>query len=205
MSVKMAKTGVIKAGGTGIGENLLANTSSAEVKYTIPENTGTSSFRDFWSAKTIEVPSGNTYILSFYAKADVDGTIIRTHYYSPNTTTKCVSSQGISNTASDGHMNFTLTTEWELYWVIYTQSETTAVKNVICPRIGNSTFMTGQKTGNVYIKMVKFEAGDKVTPWTPAKTEMNYVSDANGYLEQSVKSRVSAGRDYIVSNEFYEI
>jgi len=67
----------------------------------------------------------------------VVGDKLRTHFYYPNTTTTCVSSQGITKTASDGGMDFTLSTEWTRYWVTYTQNETTAVKRIICPRMGS--------------------------------------------------------------------
>jgi hypothetical protein len=78
-----------------------------ETQYTYP----TSSYKDWYSVQTSVIPAASQYTLSFYAKSTVNGDKIRSHYYNPNTTTTCISSQGTSKTAGDGHMDFTLTTE----------------------------------------------------------------------------------------------
>lgn len=167
------KNGTVK--GTGkANANILPGTSAKEVQYTYPS----SSYSDKFSKKTSIVPSGSQYTLSFYAKSTVSGDKIRAHYYSPNTTTRGVSSQGVTTTASDGNIDFTLTTDWKWYWVTYTQSSTTATKTVIFPR------MFSGYTGTVSIKMVKFEAGAVPTPWVPCSSDSSaYINDASSLFE----------------------
>lgn len=168
----VSKRGVVK--GTGIvNANILPGTSGKEIKYTYPS----SSYSDKFSKKTSIVPSGLQYTLSFYAKSTVSGDKVRAHYYNPNTTTKGVSNQGVTSTASDGNIDFTLTTEWKLYWVTYTQSSTTATKTVIFPRM----FSGG--TGTVSIKKVKFEAGAVPTPWIPCSSDSYYINAASSLFE----------------------
>lgn len=147
------------------GDNIIKNSWPEERTYTYPS----SSYSDKFSPITTIVPSASKYTLSFYAKSTVNGDKIRTHYYSPNTTTTCVSSQGITRTASDGNMDFTLSTSWKRYWVTYTQNETTAVKHVICPRL-----LSGQGTGTVSIRGIKFEEGEKATAWIPNSADALY-------------------------------
>lgn len=86
-------------------ENLLPN-SKLDGSWEYPST----SYKDQYSPVTVSVPSGSVYTLSFDAKSTVNGDKIRTHYYSPNTTTTCTSSQEIVKTASDGNMDFTLST-----------------------------------------------------------------------------------------------
>ena len=172
------------------GDNIIKNSWPEERTYTYPS----SSYSDKFSPITTIVPSASKYTLSFYAKSTVNGDKIRTHYYSPNTTTTCVSSQGITRTASDGNMDFTLSTSWKRYWVTYTQNETTAVKHVICPRL-----LSGQGTGTVSIRGIKFEEGEKATAWIPNSADTLYSSlqlgstaelDCSGYQYNGIKNNV---------------
>lgn len=176
-------------------DNIIPNTWPEERTFEYPS----SSFSDRWSCVTAIVPTASQYTLSFWAKSTVNGDKIRTHFYSPNTTTTCVSSQGITRTVSDGNMDFTLSTEWEHYWVTYSQNETTAVKHVICPRMGavGNTDGMSSGTGTVSIKCIKLEEGDTPTPWIPNSTDSlysdmgldsNVVYDVSGYENNGTKS-----------------
>lgn len=176
----ITKSGVITS--TGIpNANLIPLTSSAEVFYTYPA----SSYSDKYSKKTTIIPTGTTYTLSFWAKSTVSGDKIRAHYYNPNTTTYGISNQGTTSTASDGHMNFTLTTEWQQYWVTYTQSATTATKTVIFPRL-----VSGQGAGTISIKKVKFEEGSVPTAWVPNETDTVSITQ-HGFIENNDISNAS--------------
>lgn len=151
--------------------NILSGTWSEERTFTYPS----SSYSDKFSTSTIIIPTASQYTLSFWAKSTVAGDKLRTHFYAPNTTTTCVSSQGITKTASDGGMDFTLSTEWTRYWVTYTQTETTAVKRIICPRMGSvndQPIFSG--TGTVSIKCIKLEEGSTATPWIPSPEDNLY-------------------------------
>lgn len=171
--------------------NLVAGTSCNEVQYTYPSE----GFADRWAATTPAVPSASQYTLSFFAKSTVNGDQIRAHWYNPNTTTRCESSQGVVTTSGDGCINIALSTEWKFYWIVYTQSETTAVKHLILPRMGRSDIAPG--TGIVSIKCVKLEEGNKATPWCPYTSDASYSIfnmnsdkeiDASGYENHGTKS-----------------
>lgn len=169
-----------------INKNLIAN-SALNGSWAYPS----SSYSDKYSPITLEVPSGSVYTLSFDAKSTVNGDKIRTHYYSPNTTTTCISSQGITRTASDGYMSFSLSTLWERYWVIYNQSSTTAVKHIICPRL-----VSGEGTGTVSVRNVKFEAGAVATPWIPSEIgEILVVHDSSGFGYNGALANIVLSKD----------
>lgn len=169
----ITKTGIIIS--TGVSNpNLIAGTSQNEVQYTYPS----SSYQDKFRKITNVIPSASNYILSFYAKSTVAGDKVRAHYYSPNTTTRCESNQGVVTTATDGQIDFTLTTSWAFYWVKYTQSTTTAAKTIIFPRM-----LSTSGTGTVSVKMVKFEEGTTPTPWVPSSVDSIYTSDSSSIFE----------------------
>ena len=95
-------------------------------------------------------------------------------------------------------MHFTLSTKWERYWVVYTQTSTTAVKHVICPRL-----ISGEGTGTVSIKMVKFEEGNVPTPWCSNSADTNYVGSTLGFNELGSVPRV-ANAGYVEAQDFIE-
>lgn len=163
-------------------DNIVPGTFANEVQYTYPS----SSYSDRWSATTSIVPSENQYTLSFYAKSTVAGDKVRAHWYSPNTTTRCETNQGTVTTAGDGNIDFTLSTKWEKYWCIYTQSETTAVKHLIFPRMFSQASGGATGTGIVSVRCVKLEAGNKATPWRPNSSDSGYSTLADTTLINDV-------------------
>ena len=196
----ISKQGVVKT--TSVpNANILPGTSGKVINYNYPS----SSFSDYFIKKTSIVPSGSQYTLSFYAKSTVNGDKIRAHYYSPNTTTQAVSSQGVTSTASDGNIDFTLSTEWKLYWVTYTQSSTTAAKTIIFPRMFSQERSEAAKgTGTVSIKMLKFEAGTVPTPWVPNSTDTVNIGTDSGLFEGEDICRIHK-KGVITSTTFMEI
>lgn len=107
---------MVSASGEGVNPNIIPGTWAEEKQYSYPS----SGYSDKFSPITTIIPTGSQYTLSFWAKSTVNGDKVRTHYYNPNTTTTCVNNQGVSKTASDGNIDFILTTDWKLYWVTYT-------------------------------------------------------------------------------------
>lgn len=154
------------------GANIAPGSYAEERSYSYPSG---SSLTDRWASTTSIVPSASQYVLSFWAKSTHSGDKIRAHYYSPNTTTRCETNQGTVTTASDGNIEITLSDKWEKYWIIYTQSSTTAVKHLILPRMaGPDSTHTCKGTGTVSIKLVKFEESTIPTPWIPCSTDAGY-------------------------------
>lgn len=178
------------------GNNIIPGTSATEVQYNYP--TDTSTYQDKFTATTSIIPSGSQYCLSFLAKSTVNGDKIRAHYYNPNTTTRAESNQGIVSTSTDGNIDITLSTEWKQYYIVYTQSSTTAVKHVILPRMfGSARSEAAKGSGTVSIRCLKLEEGTKPTPWCPNSTDALYSSlgfntatvyDTSGYANNGTYS-----------------
>ena len=202
MGTNITKQGIVSAGKT-LGANIIPNTSPNETTYSYPAST---TYSDKFAATTIIVPSASQYTLSFYAKSTVAGDKVRAHYYNPNTTTRCESNQGTTHTASDGTMDFTLSTEWKKYWVTYTQNATTVVKHIIFPRMfGSERSEAAKGTGIISVKCVKFEEGAHPTPWIACTSDTNYVSANHGFVESGVVNETKIYNGCIESKEFYEI
>lgn len=171
------------------GRNLVAGTDETR-EYVGNASGATNGYKDVWTGKTIGIADGTEYIVSFDAKADVAQTI-RCHFYSPNTTTSSLSSTGQSTESGDGVCDVTITTEWARYWVKWTQTPAETAKNIIVGR--NLT------ENDIYIRAVKFEAGNTPTDWTPAPEDMA-TSDELDTLQSSaemVEIRVSTTESLI--------
>ncbi|HEM4543543.1 TPA: hypothetical protein U1Z45_001965 [Streptococcus suis] len=110
------------------------NTSDKYLDFNIARSRPTTGYSDTFSAYTTIPVTANDYIISFYAKSDVDGATLYCHFYNPNTTTKAESSTGYKSGSSDGLARVQVTTEWQRYWVKWSQSKTDTVKKVIIGR-----------------------------------------------------------------------
>ncbi|NQN23972.1 hypothetical protein HPA49_10830, partial [Streptococcus suis] len=104
------------------------NTSDKYLDFNIARSRPTTGYSDTFSAYTTIPVTANDYIISFYAKSDVDGATLYCHFYNPNTTTKAESSTGYKSGSSDGLARVQVTTEWQRYWVKWSQSKTDTVK-----------------------------------------------------------------------------
>ena len=88
---------------------------------------------------------------------------------------------------------------------MYTQSSTTAVKHVIFPRMfGAERAEAAKGTGTVSVKCVKFEEGNKPTPWVPNSADTLYSSlvgtntteyDLSGYKFNGVRNSITISND----------
>ena len=190
----ISKTGVVLSNGM-VNPNIIPRTSDKAVSYTYPS----SSYSDKFAVTTTVIPSASQYTLSFYAKSTVNGDKVRAHWYSPNTTTRCESSQGVVTTNSDGNIDITLTTEWKFYWIIYTQSSTTAVKHMIFPRM-----WSGNGSGTVSVRMVKLEEGTVPTPWIQNSNDANFNSGVSSMFEIDDICKIHKNGN-IQASEFIEI
>lgn len=120
--------------------------------------------KDLTRAFNFSVPSYATkFVLSFEAKSTVDGDIIESYFFQPNTITNIESSSGqIINYHSDGKIETTLSTSWKRYWIKYTAKEA-STRSAIFARLN-----PGKGTGTVSIRNAKIETGHVPTDWTPS-------------------------------------
>lgn len=171
------------------GRNLVAGTDKYR-EYNGNASDSSTNYKDVWSGKTIDIADGTEYVVSFDAKADVEQTI-RCHFYSPNTTTSSTSSTGQHNTGADGSCDVTITTEWARYWVKWTQTPAETQKNIIVGRTFEDT--------DIYIRAVKFEAGNVPTDWSPAPEDMATSDDLATIQSTSemVETRVTTAETLI--------
>lgn len=112
-------------------------------------------------------PSPNTkYTISFWAK----GTCTVYCFFYPDTCASGISSTGSTSSAVDGRIAIALTDEWAKYWITWTTlSSVSGNKNTVLGRIQN------QGVGaECYIAGVKFELGDRSTPWIPNASDALY-------------------------------
>lgn len=152
------------------------------VRYLDMTSYGTASYKEFaqWN-NAIKAEAGAQYTFSFYAKGSGK---IRCHFYSGGfKPVKCVSSTGVSNTASDGNVDITLTNEWQRYWVTYTLEATntqssTANKNVLLRLWGGN---------KAYVCGVMFEKASKASDWAPAPEDMATVTQLSTAIDQTEK------------------
>ncbi|MBZ7750092.1 DUF1983 domain-containing protein [Klebsiella michiganensis] len=146
-------------------------------------------YRDLISINLSAPVDGTEYVLSFYAKAAINGQKVRSHFYSPNSTKKAVSSQGNTFTNSDGLCDFTLTTEWQRYWVKWTQGAGTGSKKLIVARI-----QQGSTDQTVYLSSPKFERGNVPTAWSEAPED-----NASAAAVSALTSRVDSAEGVLTS------
>ena len=141
-------------------------------------------FVDMYSPKTSIEATGKVYTLSFYAKADEEGVDTRCYFYSPNTTTKSINSQGYKGSAVDGASFFKLSQKWTKYWVTWEQGSTSDKKKIIVNRVfGKST-----AKGNVYLSSPILVEGNKPTDWSPApEDQTKEVTDLKYWTQTEIK------------------
>jgi len=163
-----------------------------------------SSYVDLQSIPISAPVDGTEYVYSFYAKADTSGQTINVFFYSPNTTKRAESSQGVVSGSVDGRIAFTLTTEWTWYSVKWTQNATSGTKSLILARLE----ALSEKDQSVYLSSPKMEAGNVATDWTPAPEDLSSVDDMSALkisldstsnALQSVTSRVQSAEGAITS------
>lgn len=112
---------------------------------------------------------GSTYTLSFYAKGANESRLCT--YFHGNIgyvrIAKVVQSSGVSGTAADGASYWTLTEDWQRYWVTWTlksEGDVSIMRHVLF-RLWSG--------GTADICGVKLEKGEKATDWTPAPEDVD--------------------------------
>lgn len=101
---------------------------------------------DMFVTNTTVPMVGTEYTAIFWARASRNDYRCVLHLFSPNSVTKVVTSTGfVADNLIDGYAIFTITNEWRLYWVKWTQTPVSVPKRVIFGRHGANY---GQKKGD---------------------------------------------------------
>ena len=144
--------------------------------------------------KIIAAPvDAGEYVFSFWAKANADGTRIKSYFYNPNTTVEFETSQKVSGSwpaGGDGLAPFTLTTSWVRYWVRWKQKPSAGAKRLIPFRLDYSS----NSDQTVSMSGLQLEIGNVVTDWKPSAGDF-----ASSDAMSSLESRVTTTENGIVS------
>ncbi|QUG75484.1 DUF1983 domain-containing protein [Erwinia sp. E602] len=187
----LADTGTFK-GAAGIA----AEVFKGNAVITLTRNAGQSGvYNDLFAPTTLNPALEGVYTASFWAKSSVKGTVVSCFFYSPNTTTRALSSQGVQNTNSDGGVPVTLSDKWERYWITWTQSATTTVKKLVFMRLTNPA--SGSVSASLSMPML--EAGSKVSDWSPAPEDVQTQLTANATAISGLSTRVSSAEGVLSS------
>lgn len=151
------------------------------------EFVGGSYAEDLRCNNVITPSPGSYYTLSFYAKGagEIDS------YFHPDTCESSINSQGGKSDSADGYSIFSLSDNWERYWVTWkTKTDASGAKNVIVCR------QRGADNSTVYICGVKLEEGETATPWTANQEDV----DAKCILMSLSRSALDS-LSYDISND----
>ena len=131
---------------------------------------------------------GKTYTWSFYGKCNVEKSLSRVGH------------------EAGGYKEFTLTTEWQKFTHTWTFTDNSQNAFIFYANQWNE----GE---TIYIKDVKIEEGDKVTPWCPSKSEELYNTlglnsdveyDCSGYgNDGTIKELTKVSSDSMRYNSSY--
>ena len=174
------------------GRNLIENTSMEQIDIGGYPDSG---YDEGLTGSTIDIPTENEYVLSFDAMSTTTGDKIQCFFYNSNNNTiqSVVTSTGYNSPHPDGHAEIELTNSWKRYWVKYTQDGTSVTEN--------KTWIVGRRcagdgTGNISIRGIKLETGNKATDWTPAPEDTSEAIRDTSYelsasFEQTAKGIIS--------------
>lgn len=234
MSINIKRTGIFSAGGTGIGENLILNSlpnsstgwinssywnlttkdgfkcihmtgamnstkntinifSTTNAANFIPTSNQKIAFSADVLFENVVKGSTNYYITLYGSGTTINGTwygstmiLYSNHFQSYN------GWKGLDADLLNGK-------GWTHVWVVY-QYSNVEYTSVVVPCLYARDF-----TGDVYFKNIKFEIGDKPTPWTPAPLDEIFVSNYSAFNENLINNNISLGQDYVQTKEFFEI
>lgn len=152
---------------------------------------------DDFIVNVVDLDAGD-YTLSFDIKASIDVPSMSSnlsYFFSPNNTTKIVTSQGYTAHNSDGRAEKRITTGWQRISITWSQSSATSSKNMIINRIyGIGIDYT------VDIANIKFEKGNKATAWTPSNSDTQNALNANATAISQTNATVNALEGVVTSH-----
>lgn len=164
------------------------------VRHFMTSSIDTSTYYDMGYRSLLIPESGKSYVFSFYAKGTGK---IRTHFC-PNVsggTYKNTGSQGQSNTSTDGSTDFTVSSDWQRYWVRFEIGGTqgTSARHALLRAYGGN---------DIYVCGLKFEESTKATDWTPAPEDIETrVSSAESSITQNAQNiELKVSKDGVISS-----
>lgn len=131
-----------------------------------PKLTSANNSHNPYNMSTSINANATTYAVSFYAKSDVSGMVIRNYFYSPTNTVSSINNQGKGGNALDGSNELILTDKWEKYWIVWTTNPSDVVKQITLGRRDKS--VANSDIGGIYLNSPMFSEGNKPLPWSPA-------------------------------------
>ena len=185
---------------TGVSTLLSETYQGCAVRYFKNDNPN-SNYQDFAQYLMCVVPNSESeYVVSFWAKGS--GTT-RVFFYNGLSVDSFVTNQGISESRGDGRATFTLSENWERYWVKYklraTTEQQTVAKNLLFRHDNNST------EDEIYLAGVQLEEGNVVSGYAPnpddyaaalatAKSEIKQTTDAITASVSSVEAKANTAQ-----------
>ena len=157
-AIKSGQTngGYLSAASIDTKEPIVSETyKGLAVRHFMTSSIDSTTYYDLCYQNLLVPESGKSYVFSFYAKGTGK---IRTHFY-PNVnggTYKNTGSQGQSNTGTDGNTDFTVSSDWQRYWVRFEIGGTqgTSARHALLRAFGGN---------DIYVCGLKFEEGNKAT------------------------------------------
>lgn len=200
MSVQVYKNGIVSAGGSGVGENLILDSASKNVSHL---TSGNEYIAINLGQSYMDIASGSTVTISF----DIELKYM-------NSSDSYKSYFLVYNTNNKGPKQITnVTFSSQIYngeTVGTTIKKRVSGTTTIVDRASSNTnnnwieFYTGYGTENVYaISNLKIELGSHSTPWTPAPSDAIYVGAEHGFIETDGSIAKFYG-DFAEANEFIE-
>lgn len=133
---------------------------------------------------------GSTYVASFWAKGSGK---VRTYFYGESNYLGVLSgttNQNASTISGDGSIDFTLTSKWERYWVVYKLKSSYPTNNTSVPKHFLFRHLSsGVDADEVYIAGVKLEEGNIATNYSPNEADLELkVADYKQNADQNYAS-----------------
>ncbi|MEY8737200.1 phage tail spike protein [Lactobacillus sp. AN1001] len=195
------------------GTNLLAHTSP-DISNVAPPSSG---YQEGAVFDTTSALNDVQYTLSFEARSDVNGQKIANYLRhggkgGGNIVYGVIEANGTDRSnVSDGYWEVTLTNGWKKHYITYKVHPDSTKKTVIVGR----RFKSDNTKGNVQIRKVKLEVGNRPTDWSPAPEDtLVAITAVRDDLTQAINLRVQqkdllsqiniqAGHTLIQSNKIY--
>lgn len=200
MSVQVYKNGIVSAGGSGVGENLVLDSASKNVSHL---TSGNEYIAINLGQSYMDIASGSTVTISFdielkYMNSSDSYKSYFLVYNTNNKGPKQISNVSFASQIYDGETVGTT--------IKKRVSGTTTIVDRASSNTNNNwiEFYTGYGTENVYaISNLKIELGSHHTPWTPAPSDAIYVGAEHGFIETD-GSIARFYSDFAEVNEFIE-